>query len=417
MAKPFGESHEEREASVPSESNTGASRREGSLPRISNLIWIRNLKGQGSIPPGLPGGKEPSKTSFTAEISSLLRQMGDGWQQIRIREQQMRIRETHIIGEGRSDHPHDGQANRYLRDSLRIATETLDTAYRALQKLESHHASPDTAQVRKTISALSDTTLWYELLGRHGLANDSAARDAVQDLAERISRMPSDKVPADPLKPLLKDISLLREVIASALQEETPPLSPSFVRDCLSATSRIGAEVSVGLIAMLASAEAAGTMPARIVVVCTAIGIGTEATTRQAWGRFARAVRVRTVEAQLQQYHHELLDSLSDLVIYLVGDPPTREQRGLVLNIHLAIRLQIGHIEQLAATVVWPQRDEYRQELARVKKQLAMIPAAVAEGGHMSVEPTVQQFRDAHGRLEFFTRGIDEIKPSWRPSL
>jgi hypothetical protein len=359
---------------------------------------------------GDAGGVRSSGPSLAAEITSWLVRIGEGVRQVKTRENN--------IAEKTKGDPIDEEVNRYLRDSLRVAKETLDTAYHALQALESHRGSPNSAEVREAINALSDTSLWYELLEKHGLANDSSARSAVEDLAEQISQISATEVPADPLTPLLDDISRLREVIVAALHEDAPPLSPSFVRDCLNTTRRIGAEVSIGLVVLLAGTEAAGTTPARIAVVCTAIGAAAGATAKQVWGRFTRAVRARTVEAQLQQQHHELLDSLSDLAIYLGclagDDPPAQKQRDLVVNIHLAVKFQIGHIEQLVVFVEWPQRDGYVSELARVKKRLAEIPTIVVREDQSSVMASAQQFRDARGRLDLFTHGIDEIRPSWQ---
>jgi hypothetical protein len=329
----------------------------------------------------------------------------------------VQLRETRITEQASFARVNEQQAEKYLRASLRVAVKTLDTAYDALQEVKSNGGVPNAAEVEKTIGMLSDTKLWDELLQTHGIAEDSTARGAVRHLAERIEKMSAGEVRPDSLQALLKDIDLLRQVIVLTLRQKGMLLSPSVVRECLSATSSIGMEVAVGLIAMLASSEAAGARPARIAVVCAAIGIGAGSTAKQVWNRLTCTARAHTIEAQLQQHHHDLLDTIGDLVIFLgglIGDgPPTEKQRTLVLNVNLAAKLQANHLEQLAASTSLPQREEYCSELAQVKERLDEISRVVTAEDRQAANADIQKIRGARASIELFTRGIDELRPMW----
>ena len=324
------------------------------------------------------------------------------------------LREVGIAETGWTDENH---ADAYFRESLSIALKTLDNARHALQNVSNYSEPVEATQARIAIEALSDEDLWYELLKSSGLEDNSPARTAARDLAERIAKMSPYDVPRDSLGALLADIELLRQFIASALRE-AGVLSPSLVQECMNATSSIGTEVIVGLAAMLASSEAAGTTPARIAVICTAIGLGAGAATKQIWDRITRAAKAQTVESQLQKNHHELLDTVADLMIFLncpAGDnPASTDQLELLSSVQLAARLQVNHIEQLAASTKLLSRRRYCQILSQLKEVLAQIPGIASNRDCTAAQEARNQLGDAHSQIVLFTHRIDHLKPSWR---
>ena len=301
---------------------------------------------------------------------------------------------------------------------MRIAESTLDKAHAALRAVKPDSGAVEVEKVRRSIEALSDVAVWDGLLEVHGLAQDLAARDAVRELAARIAMISPTDVRPDSVQALLRNIELLRQIIASASRERGVLLSPTLVQECLAATSRIGTEVMLGLVAILASTEAAGETLVRKAIICTGIGLGAQAATKEIWRRFSHVARAHTVETQLQQNHHEMRDAIGDLAIFLgclVGDEsPTPEQRGLLASVHLAAQLLINHVEQLATSIELAQGEEYCQMLSQIRRRLTQLPQIIAGADRHAAQAAIDEFRDAHSQLDLFTHGIDELKPSWR---
>ena len=324
-------------------------------------------------------------------------------------------------GPFRSSHASETGPESYLRESMLVAISVLDQARDALREMSPVRGPAGTAQVRRAIDALSDAALWDELLERHRLSADPAARTAARGLAERIVEMSASEVPPDCLPALLGDIELLRQFILAVSADSGILLSPNLVRDCLSAASGIGTEVMIGLIAMLASQEAAGTIPARTAVVCAAIGISAGATVRHIWERITLAARAHTLKAQLQLNHQELRDTIGDLAIFLGclcrDDPPSLEELELASSVQLAAKFRASHSEQLAAAMGYLHIKRYCEELARVKGLLDQLPDIISAEDHAAAQEAIRQLKCAHSRLDLFTHSIDELKTPRRLRL
>lgn len=365
-----------------------------------------------------PRGRRGPKTPFkerphaSGELPSQIAEIGEGVREIR-------AREARIAGRASFSQVSEKQAEAYLRTSLKIAGSTLDKAREALRTVKQDSKPVEVEKARKSIEALSDVAVWDGLLEARGLAQDQAARAAVKELAARIATISPTDIKPDSVQALLRDIEFLRQIVASASSERGVLLSPTLVQECLAATSRIGTEIMLGLVAILASTEAAGETPIRMAVVCTGIGLGAQAAAKEIWRRFSHVARAHTVETQLQQHHHEMLEAIADLAIFLgclVGDdPPTPEQRRLLGSIQLAAQLLVNHVEQLAISIEWVGGERYCQVLSQVRQWLTQLPQIIARADRHTARAAIDELRDAHSQLALFTNGIDELKPSWRP--
>ena len=173
---------------------------------------------------------------------------------------------------------------------------------------------------------------WDELLGSHQLADNEAAKAAARDLAGHVASFETDEVSTDSLTRLLADIDVLRKEVIFASRQAAELLSPRLVHQYVTAAYSVASQVMVGLVAATATAGAAG---ANVVpeVIYSAIGLTVASSMAEIYRRASRGLKARTVLAQLQKYHHELVEAVGDLAIFLLwlaGPDPN----GVKLSLH-----------------------------------------------------------------------------------
>jgi hypothetical protein len=333
------------------------------------------------------------------------------------------------------------KSEEYLRESLRIAGETLDTAYHALEQEAKRSRSFTGKEVIATVRALQNEAWWDELLESHQLENPDAAKNAARNLAARIASLDPDSVTpdSDSLERLLIDIAILRAEISS-IRQTTGLLSPGKVRTYVSAAYSVASQVMVGLIAASATAEASG---AKVVpqVIYSAIGLTAAASLAEIYRRAARGFKAQTVQAQLQEYHRKLIAAITDLSIFVsrltIRQSSVGDALRIVRNTALAASFLVSHVEQLANACKWPERaerDAYCDVLVMVKALLDKVRGIpswspfrdaeeMAQGDRLNREfqraPEYNQrirtmerkLRDANARLGEFTGLIDGLRP------
>jgi hypothetical protein len=328
------------------------------------------------------------------------------------------------------------KSEEYLRESVSIAGETLDTAYHALEQETKRSRSLTSKQVIATVRALQNEAWWDELLDSHQLKNPDAAKNAAHDLAARIASLDLDGVAPDSLERLLVDIAILRAEINS-IGQTTGLLSPGRVRTYVSAAYSVASQVMVGLIAASATAEASGT---KVVpqVIYSAIGLTAAASLAEIYRRAARGFKAQTVQAQLQEYHRRLIAAIGDLSIFLsrltVPEPSIDDALRIVRNTALAASFLASHVEQLANACIWAEQEAYCDALVMVRALLdkvRSIPSrqqfrdaeSVAQGNRLRtglrriskynqrIRTMGRELRDANERLREFTGFIDGLRP------
>ena len=288
------------------------------------------------------------------------------------------------------------QREDWLRDSWRIARETLDVAREALIRQDKRARNDFSAEeVRATVNVLQNEAMWNDLLRIHNLADNDAAKAAAHELIVCIKGMETAQVSPDALPRLIDQIDSLRKQLAIVSRHPSASLPHGVVHDFLKATSKVSSEVTVGLIAVSTAAEVGG---AQIVpeVVYTAVGLAVAATVKQLYKRVARKLRNRTIPAQLKRYHPELVASVGQLARFLPWlalDPPPEGALETVQSAHVAAIFLVTHVEQLANAFAWPDRLSYLKALHFTGEQLNGIRniAAGQRGGISQPQPDLPE--------------------------
>ena len=265
-------------------------------------------------------------------------------------------------------------SERYLRESLRFAKETLDSAHRALtQEKRRSKTVLNPAQVRETISALGTEEPWNELLRIHNIANSEATQQAVRDLAERIARMDSGDISQESFEALLGDIEFLRREISRALHATTGMLSHGHARELIRTARRVATEVMVGLVATSTTDALGGTLlvPG---VVYAALGSMVASSLNQLYQKAAaKLLRVHSSQARLREYHRRLIRAVYDLASSLSwferSDPPPGALE-TVRNVHFGTVFLVGCVDQMAVAISGLGRDRYRGIIFSIRSLL-----------------------------------------------
>jgi hypothetical protein len=222
----------------------------------------------------------------------------------------------------------------------------------------------------------------------------------------------ADTVSAHSLNRLIADIDFLRNEIDLA-SRQAGHLSPGIVREYITAASSVASQVMVGLAAASATAEASG---AKVVpdVIYSAIGLAVASSMTEIYRRASRNLKARTVLAQLQNYHYELVGALKDLVMFmswLTGPPPPNEDAlNAVQSACLAAGFLVSHVEQLALSFAWPERGQYRGALHSIRILLTEIHNVITKQRYQDIEAMLDKLRNTNGVLQDFNTCIDDLR-------
>jgi hypothetical protein len=370
---------------------------------------IGNLTDQGAG--DHPGGDMGSQEALDERLDPR-RQERRKRQVSEINQSLLQLKEQHDslhIAEIRASKP---KSEQYQKAALRIAGKSLGAARSALimERLGRRNLNPE--QIRATVIALQNELWWDELLRSYDLAGNEAARSAARDLADRVSNLEADKVSVDSLNHLIADIDFLRKEIDLA-SRQTGFLSPGLVHEYITAASSVASQVMIGLAAASATAEATG---ARIVpdVIYSAIGLAVASSMTEIYRRASRNLKARTVLAQLQEYHYELIGAVKDLawfMSWLTGPPPPSEDAlNAARSACLAAGFLVSHVEQLALSFTWPERSQYRDVLHSIRKLLKEIRNAITEQRFRDIEELRGELSNASRRLQDFNTCIDGLR-------
>jgi hypothetical protein len=305
-----------------------------------------------------------------------------------------------------------GQREKWLRDSWRIAGETLDVAHEAVSRQTRRSREDFSAEeVRETVNVLQDEAMWDDLLRTHNLADNYAAKAAVRKLIVCIKSMEIDEVDKDVLPRLLEQIDFLRDQIEVASRHTGPSLPHEVVQEFLGAASNVTWEVMGGLVAVSTTAEVAGVQVVPEVVY-TAVGLAVAASVKQLYKRIARKARKHTIPAQLKRYHPELVKSVGQLVDFLpwlVPDPPPEGALETAQSVHVAAGFLVRYVEQLANSFAWPERVGYLGVLHHTKDLLDGIRNIVA-GQRGDISQAQEDLIKVNGRLQGFNDCIQNLR-------
>jgi hypothetical protein len=305
------------------------------------------------------------------------------------------------------------KSEQYNKAALRIAGKTLDTAYNALTMVALGNTRLIPEQVTATIKALQDNGWWDDLLRNRNLADNDAAKTAILDLAKRVASLDADKISSGSITRLRTDIDFLRKEITFASHQATGSMSPGLIHQYVTAAYSVASQVMVGLVAASATAGAAG---ARVVpeVIYTAIGLTVASSMAEIYRQASRRLKARTILAQLQKCHHELVEAVGDLAIFLLWlagpGPPDEDALGTVRSTRLAAGFLVSHVEQLALAFTWPERKAYRDALHAIRTLLDELHYVIDGQTGGDVQETQQELLDANARLQEFSRLIDGLR-------
>ena len=305
------------------------------------------------------------------------------------------------------------KSEQYCKVALRIARKTLDTAYNALiaETPSGGRLAPE--QVSATIRALQTNAWWEELFRSRPLADEEAARVAARDLAERVASLDTGKISSESLQHLLADIDLLRKEVNFASHQAGDLLSPGLVHEYVSAAYSVASQVMVGLVA---ASTTAGVTGAKVVpeVIYTAIGLTAASSIAEICRRASRNLKARTILAQLQKYHHELIEAVGDLGIFLLWlagpDPPDEDAVDTVRSTRLAAGFLVSHVEQLALAFTWPERSAYCDALHVMRTPLDEVHCIIDGQRGRDVQKTQRGLHEANAGLQEFSHCIDGLR-------
>lgn len=370
---------------------------------------IGNLADQGA---GDHPGRDMGAQETLDERLDRLRQERRKEQVSEINESLLQLKEQHDSFHIEEIRASRRKSEQYQKAALRIAGKSLDAARNALiwERLGRRTLNPE--QIRATVIALQNEVWWDELLRSYDLAENEAARSAARDLADRVASLEVDKISADSLNHLIADIDFLRKEIDLA-SRQVGFLSPGLVSEYITAASSVASQVMIGLAAASATAEAAG---ARVApnVIYSAVGLAVASSLTEIYRRASRNLKARTVLAQLQQYHYELIGAVEDLarfMSWLTGPPPPSEDAlNAVRSTCLAAGFLVSHVEQLALSFTWPERSQYRDVLHSTRKLLKKIRNAITEQRFQDIEELQGELSNASSRLQDFNSCIDGLR-------
>lgn len=303
------------------------------------------------------------------------------------------------------------KSEQYQRAALRSARNSLDAARSALVMERLGRRNLDPEQIRATVAALQDKAWWDELLRSYGLDENETAKAAARDLAERVAGLQANRISVNSLSLLIADIDFLRKEIDLA-SHQAGLLSPGLVREYITAASSVASQVMVGLAAASASAEASG---ANVTpdVIYSAIGLAVASSLTEIYRRASRNLKARTIHAQLQRYHYEVVDAIRDLASFmpwLTGPPlPSEEAVHAVRSACLAAGFLVSHVEQLALSFTWPERGNYRDALHALRTILQKIHNITVEQRYQEIQEMQTELENANGRLREFNPWIDGL--------
>jgi len=310
------------------------------------------------------------------------------------------------------------KSRQYFKEALLTAKESLDAAYSCLTREALYHRRLSREQIIGTITALQDSAWWDSLLEGHKLASNEAARAAARDLAARVATLDPDKVSAESLTRLLGDIDSLRNEVTTAIRQADGLLSPGLIRQCLTAAYNVTSQVMVGLVAASATAEAAG---AKVVpeVIYSAVGLTVASSMAEIIRRTSLRYRAQTCLAQLQKYHHQLIEAVEDLATFLSwlteSGPAADVALDTVRSTCLAAGFLISHVEQLSLALTWPERGEYRDVLRATRTALDVLRRFTdgqCDRDIENVQRAQQELRGMNARLDSCSHIIDGLKPT-----
>jgi hypothetical protein len=291
-------------------------------------------------------------------------------------------------------------SERYLRESLRFAEETLDSAHDALTQ-EKRRKGPvlNPAQVRETIRALGTEESWNELLRIHDIADNEATRQAVEDLADRIKSMVAGDVSPESIEALLGNIEFLRREIARALRATHGMLPRGNARELIRTARRVATEVLVGLAATTTTDALGGTLlvPG---VVYAALGSMVASSLNQLYQKAAaKLLRVHSAQVRLREYHRRLIRAVYDLASSLSwlarSDPPPPGALETVRNVYFGTVFLVGCVDQMAVAISCPGpgRDRYRGIIFSIRSLLDEV-------GHFFAGAVIRDIGDIREDLD-----------------
>jgi len=305
-------------------------------------------------------------------------------------------------------------SERYLRDSLRLAKQSLAAAYKAvtgeaqrLARANDAGADARAAAVRETVRALADETAWRALLTAHDLGASEDAQRAVSRLAQAIGQLNGrDRVEPD-FAALLRDIGFLRsEVDRVAGAVNTTP--HAYVQDLIDTSRTVGAQVAIATAASSFQDQLAGVSPMPDVIYA-GLGLAVASAVAQLYRKVSQRLAALTVPGQFKQLHRELISALQQLNSFLPwlarSTLPLASALDTLRNVHLGTTFLVSRLDQLAVRALVLRRDDYRTILKDARSALGDIHLILTENSTKHIPTIRTKLNGVIVRLEQFHFG------------
>ena len=289
----------------------------------------------------------------------------------------------------------------YRAETLRVARETLSIADQRIGqwikagwfRADLSGAQFSAKQLRETVAALQDADLWTRLFREYGLADNEAARAAVNDLVNCFASVTADQISTDTLL-------LLRAAIRT-LQREMGRLHPDsvsveYAEQCRKVAERIGWQVAAGGAAAAANAGAGGGVLALRVILAALAGSVASAVVDLVHDSRSQRSREGTDRERLRTVNDELRNQIQLLAGIMrqrgEGGPAADDLAAAGRDACLLSSLLVMYAGQLAAgTGNRRGEDEYRAALRDAKALLDEILGIIDRSEYSGAEAVARR--------------------------
>jgi len=290
---------------------------------------------------------------------------------------------------------------RYRAQALRVAEKTLSVADQRIGqwikagrfRADLSGAAFSSEQLRETVAGLQDTHLWARFFREYGLADNEAARAAVNDLVKCFANVTADQINPGTLLLLRAAIKTLQREIGRLHADS---VSVEYAEQCRKVAERIGWQVAAGGAAAAANAGAGGGVLGFHVVLAALAGSVAGAVVDLVHDSRSQRSREGSDRERLRTANDELRNQIQLLAGIMrqcgEGEPAADGLAEAGRDACLLSSLLVMYAGQLAAGADNRRGgDEYRAALRDAKALLDEIPGIIDRSEYSGAEAVARR--------------------------
>ena len=281
---------------------------------------------------------------------------------------------------------HDNE--RYRREMLRVAREILERADREVsrwivslrERKNFQDERFDDSRFYASISALNDRALWLRFLERGGLADNEAARTAVEGLSEHVANIKARQVLGNEEDSLQLIQDSIQVLLAKINDLDAKSVSRERAEHLKATAEWIGWQVAAAGAAIGANAAASGTdLTEQIILAGVSSSVAAAVVGALHDWQSRKSLKDKISDrALLHRVNDDLLNQMNVLALFISRraehEPEDADEDRLVRSAYVQVRFAVMYATQLVAGIDrLPGGNGYPNALSAAKKLIAKL--------------------------------------------